>query len=102
VPFEELPIWVALGAILFLLLVLLVVLLQVAGRLRRLESRLSEAPPPPSGRLGGKVATRARKRLFERYLAEDPERRRLPKKEQFADFRRWRARNGMNWPEGGR
>lgn len=34
---------------------------------------------------------------FETFLAEDPARRQLPKKEQFAAYRKWRQENGLNW-----
>lgn len=34
---------------------------------------------------------------FEKFLEEDPQRRLLGKKEQFASYRRWRAEKGLNW-----
>ncbi|MCX8496800.1 MAG: hypothetical protein ORN51_11515 [Akkermansiaceae bacterium] len=34
---------------------------------------------------------------FEAFLSEDPSRRKLGKKEQFAAYRQWRQENGMNW-----
>ena len=34
---------------------------------------------------------------FEAFLKEDPSRRKLPKREQFAGYRRWRQENGLNW-----
>jgi len=90
---------VALGAILFLQLVLLVLVLQLAGRLRRLQAWLVEklSPPAPAGVRERSSERRARKRLFEQYLDEDPNRRYLPKKEQFSGFRRWRSEQGLNW-----
>lgn len=34
---------------------------------------------------------------FEAFLKEEPSRRKLPKSEQFAAYRRWRQENGLNW-----
>lgn len=34
---------------------------------------------------------------FEEFLNEDPVRRSLSKKEQFAAYRDWRSQNGLNW-----
>jgi hypothetical protein len=34
---------------------------------------------------------------FEEFLNEDPERRLLPKKEQFKAYRAWRTEKGLNW-----
>lgn len=34
---------------------------------------------------------------FEEFLNEDPERRRLVKKEQFKAYRAWRSEKGLNW-----
>lgn len=34
---------------------------------------------------------------FEEFLNEDPENRRLSKKEQFTAYRKWRAEKGLNW-----
>lgn len=34
---------------------------------------------------------------FEEFLNEDPENRRLSKKEQFKAYRKWRAEKGLNW-----
>ena len=36
---------------------------------------------------------------FEMFLAEEPARRKLPKREQFADYRKWRQEKGLNWPK---
>jgi cytoskeletal protein RodZ len=36
-------------------------------------------------------------RHFAEFLNEDPSRMELPKKEQFAAFRSWRAAKGLNW-----
>jgi hypothetical protein len=34
---------------------------------------------------------------FEEFLNEDPERRRLAKKEKFKAYRAWRSEKGLNW-----
>ena len=34
---------------------------------------------------------------FEDFLNEDPQRRSLTKKEQFAAYRNWRSQKGLNW-----
>ena len=34
---------------------------------------------------------------FDEFLNEDPERRALAKKEQFKEYRKWRAEKGLNW-----
>lgn len=36
---------------------------------------------------------------FEEFLNEDPERRKLTKKEQFKAYRAWRTEKGLNWPK---
>jgi hypothetical protein len=81
------------------LLVLLVVLaIGIRGRLARLERRMLDgpgraeaSPPTPS------LAETSTGGAFETFLSEDPARRDLPKKEQFAEYRKWRQENGMNW-----
>ncbi len=96
-PPDELPkaLWILLGANTGLLLVLWLGQLVQGARLRRIERRL--APTPPSDLQRIKSESREGKRLFENWLDEDPSRRELPKKEQFAGFRKWRAEQGMNW-----
>ena len=34
---------------------------------------------------------------FEEFLNSDPKHRTLPKKEQFKEYRKWRAEKGLNW-----
>lgn len=73
----------------------------ISARLRRIEYHLRQmavqdgAETPALGER--KAETKLQKRLFQEYLDEDPYRRRLPKREQFAGFRKWRSEKGLNW-----
>jgi hypothetical protein len=87
--------YVAVG--LLLLLLLLTCWLHVRlGRMERIlaallsrgESAPNAQPPAIETQPGG---------AFEAFLTEDPERRKLPKGEQFAAYRRWRQEKGLNW-----
>ncbi|MCU0752325.1 MAG: hypothetical protein MUF86_05980 [Akkermansiaceae bacterium] len=81
-----------------LLLLLLFLAWRLMVRLGRIERTLaglsshaeqaSDAPPSVESQPGG---------AFEAFLLEDPERRKLPKGEQFAAYRRWRQEKGLNW-----
>jgi hypothetical protein len=89
---------VLLGALVVLQLFVIVLLVRISGRV----SRLSRMPAPLVASTGRDLADRKesnadQKKWFALFLAEDPERARLPKKEQFAAFRRWREEKGMNW-----
>jgi hypothetical protein len=84
-------------------LLTLVLLLRLSGKVARL-SRPSAAPAPAPApaeavpERGERTESAAEQtKWFDAFLAEDPARRELPKKEQFAAFRRWRAEKGMNW-----
>lgn len=87
-----------LGALVVLQLFVLAMLLRLSGRVSRLF-RLIASPVPPAARelADRKEANGDQKKWFALFLAEDPSRRNLPKKEQFAAFRRWREEKGMNW-----
>lgn len=73
----------------------------IGARLRRIERQLrqmavqEEAEPPALGER--QAETKHQKRLFQEFLDEDPYRRKLPKREQFAGFRKWRSEKGLNW-----
>jgi hypothetical protein len=90
------PVTLAVLAVLNLLALLL--LLRLSSRVSRLQRAL--APPPEIAaereERGGRDEA-ATAGAFEAFLAEDPARRELPKKDQFAAFRRWRAEKGLNW-----
>lgn len=91
-----------LGVGLLVLCMLLAAVWRVGGCLLRLERRLAEqgdlalaakaannllplpAEPPADG-------------AFAEFLAEDPQRRDLPKREQAETYRRWRRNRGLNW-----
>jgi hypothetical protein len=89
---------ILLYAIMGLLVLVLAFLSGIARRLMRIESRLRQddfhqetvlqAPSAAETSKGG---------AFETFLSEDPQRRNLSKAEQFAEYRRWRQKNGLNW-----
>lgn len=90
------PLYVALG----LLVILLALAFGIHHRLTRIEKRLTgaaerrdETEPTPSS------AETSAGGAFEMFLAEEPARRKLPKREQFADYRKWRQDKGLNWPK---
>lgn len=81
-----------------LLATVVAILLGISRRLMRMERMHSEesarkedadAGPLPSETSAGGA--------FETFLSEDPSRRKLPKSEKFAAYRRWRQENGLNW-----
>ena len=88
----------AFGAVVFLQLVLLIAVLRLSSRVSRLFHLISPQAPAVSHELAEqKEATSEQKNLFAEFLAEDPSRKELPKKEQFSEFRRWRDEKGLNW-----
>ena len=91
-----------LGALIVLQLVVLVVLLRLSGRVTRLSRRTAPQAAVAGKELGErKESTTEQKKSFALFLAEDPARKDLPKKDQFAAFRRWREEKGMNWKSPG-
>ncbi len=88
------------GAILILQLVMLSMLASLSGKVARLSRREAAAAPAaqPAGEVAEvKEANSEQKQLFAVFLEEEPSRRELSKKEQFAAFRRWRDEKGLNW-----
>ncbi len=76
----------------------LIVSLNTARRIKRLENRLDgpsknqasqESEPGHAETSPGGA--------FEAFLLENPERRKMVKSEQFAAYRKWRHEKGMNW-----
>jgi len=87
-----------------LLVLLLWVALRISGKLTRLERRLTAGRNEPQHAFHPlesleerKATNREQKDLFKQFIAEDPDRAKLPKKEQFVGFRRWRQEHGLNW-----
>jgi hypothetical protein len=80
------------------LLLLLILAFRISSRLSRLESLARQQPGrQDSIESGPTAAEKSPGGAFEIFLNEDPERRDLPKAEQFSAFRRWRQEKGMNW-----
>jgi hypothetical protein len=102
-PTEELPValWYLLGANSFFLLLVWIGQLRTGGRLRRIEAQLAQKSRR-SSRSEREEAQKAEDDneqylIFQEFLDEDPARNDLPKKEQFAEFRKWRREKGLNW-----
>lgn len=94
-PMMPLLIYIALG--LLLLLLLLTGWLGVRiGRIEKSLAKFSSRPDPAPDSQPPAIETQPGG-AFEAFLAEDPERRKLPKSEQFAAYRRWRQEKGLNW-----
>ncbi|WP_193214439.1 hypothetical protein [Luteolibacter marinus] len=92
----------ALGLLAALQIILLIALLRLSAKVSRLFRLIASPVPPASQELADrKEAGQEQSRRFEEFLAEDPGRRDLPKKEQFAAFRRWRDERGLNWKNPG-
>lgn len=84
-----------------LLGVALLGLLWVAGisrTLLRMERRMAEQQSASRGaELPPSSSETSAGGAFETFLSEDPARRKLTKAEQFAEYRKWRQENGLNW-----
>ena len=96
--FESSTVVILLGSLLGMLVILLPVLWGMSRTLGRIDRRLaamSSREEVPAARPG--PAETSAGGAFETFLSEDPERRKLPKGEQFAAYRKWRQENGLNW-----
>jgi hypothetical protein len=81
-----------------LLVLLLGMIIGISRRLTRMERWLVESENRQgSGEASPSLAETSAGGAFETFLKEEPARRKLPKGEQFAEYRRWRQENGMNW-----
>lgn len=81
-----------------LAVLLLGMMIGISRRLRRIERWLVESENlQGSAEASPSQAETSAGGAFETFLKEDPARRKLPKGEQFAEYRRWRQENGMNW-----
>jgi len=79
------------------LLVLLIAMTFVIYRkLARIERFLNQAVEKDDQRVPSSAET-SPGGAFETFLNEDSARRNMPKAEQFAAYREWRKKNGMNW-----
>jgi hypothetical protein len=94
-----------------LLLAILLLLLRMSGQIIILSNRLKKSTrsesirPSSTGEITDNIETEPETSVtevgpgtpFEEFLNEDPERRRLSKKEQFKEYRKWRDDKGLNW-----
>lgn len=89
---------ILLGTLAGLLVLLTMVVFGIARSLGRIQRSLMDtnlqAPERPPIAPATEVANR---RAFETFLEEDPARRKLAKREQFAAYRQWRKEKGLNW-----
>jgi hypothetical protein len=82
-------------------------LLGVSRRLARIEQLIAAVLESRSelvvggGAEEGAAADVSSGSVFEAFLSEDPGRRSLTKKEQFAAYRSWRQEKGLNWSSSG-
>ena len=102
-PEVEIPLnlWILLGTILFFVLVIWIGQLRLNGRMKRIEERFSKVGGKGNREEQAEEERNANEKeqylLFQEFLDEDPQRKDLPKKEQFAAFRKWRSEKGLNW-----
>jgi len=81
-----------------LLVLLVAMVLGISRRLSRIEKRLAGGTSrAETATAAPSLAETSGGGAFETFLNEDPARRQLPKGEQFAAYRRWRQKNGLNW-----
>lgn len=89
---------ILLASILAVSLILLTTILGISRALERLERRLADLKDASAGPASGpSAAETSAGGAFETFLSEDPQRRHMPKTEQFAEYRRWRQAQGLNW-----
>ena len=98
IPAFAMLLWLFGGLLFVMLLLVLTLIVRILGRLSRLELLIRQT----AGRhevveAGPSAAETSAGGAFEAFLSEDPNRRNLPKGEQFSAYRRWRQDNGMNW-----
>ena len=88
---------IALCSIAGLLVLILVVLIRIASRLKGIERRLSVAQPPVVAAEKETSSAASYDGAFGKFIGERPELLVLKKSEQFAAFRKWRKEQGLNW-----
>jgi len=87
------------------IILLLIACLQLARALKLLEIIATRKPvahayDTPAVAVSKTTAAAQPVTEFERFLAEDPSRRMLPRKEREAAYRAWRKANGLTWKAG--
>ncbi|WP_035612409.1 hypothetical protein [Haloferula sp. BvORR071] len=93
-----------LGGLLLFQVLLLLVVLALSGKVSRLARMIAarDAGPAAGPELTQKKEENSeQKKQFAKFLEENPSRKELPKKEQFAEFRKWRDEKGLNWKSAG-
>jgi hypothetical protein len=81
-----------------LLVLVLLLVVRISWRLSRIEKLAGQSPArAESADQAPSKAETSPGGAFEAFLAEDPNRRDLPKGEQFSAYRQWRHDKGMNW-----
>ena len=89
---------ILLSSLVGLVVLLLGVVFGIFRCLHRMEKRLSEfSGQQRSSEADPSAAETSAGGAFEAFLNEDASRRKLPKGEQFAEYRRWRQERGLNW-----
>jgi hypothetical protein len=86
-----------------LTLIGVMVAVRISGRLARIErllARRSSNAGASHVKVGAKASSRSAAGDFERFILEDPARRTMSKKEQFAAYRAWRKEKGLSWQGG--
>jgi len=86
-----------------LTLIGVMVAVRISGRLARIErllARRSTNAGSPRVKVGARESPRSSAGDFERFMLEDPARRTMSKKEQFAAYRAWRKERGLSWQGG--
>lgn len=84
--------WIIIGLLAMVLLFLLSILFKVTRLERLLASR-----PPAAATVSKPEPEEHSESMFDQFIAEDPERRNLSKKEMFEAFREWKKLRGLTW-----
>lgn len=84
--------WIIIGLLAMVLLLLLSILFTVTRIERRLASQPHAVATMPES-----APEEHSQSMFDQFIAEDPERRKLSKKELFEAFREWKKLRGLTW-----
>lgn len=88
--------YTATGALVLILFLLLIINSKLSGLSAKLTRSIRAAKMEDQDASPNLVEAPAGTH-FEEFLNEEPERRKLAKKEQFKAYRAWRAEKGLNW-----